>query len=93
MAVKLICAHCKDTFCLDDDDDTLESGMTLTCTHCRKDTIVELFRPEDRKQLYKIAYKTGLKHTGKIPQDLLESTGPSDPTGSVRKALEEERGK
>lgn len=55
MGVKLNCQHCSEPLTVGDGE-WIDSGMTLHCQACDKDTIIDLFRPEERAKLY--GYRT-----------------------------------
>jgi len=51
--MKYSCAHCGEWVSLEEIGvDFLDSGTTLKCPHCDRETIVDLFRPEERAKLY-----------------------------------------
>lgn len=52
--MRFVCAHCGD-FSDDPDVEMLDSGTTMTCEACGKETIVDLSTPEYRKKLFEDA--------------------------------------
>jgi DNA-directed RNA polymerase subunit RPC12/RpoP len=55
--MKYICAHCGgfSKFPEASEDVMLDSGQVLKCEHCGKETVVDLFTPEYRKNLFRKA--------------------------------------
>lgn len=49
---RIQCAHCAEMIELEPETD-IDSGSTFTCPRCNGETIVDLFRPKDRTQLYR----------------------------------------
>jgi DNA-directed RNA polymerase subunit RPC12/RpoP len=54
--MKYICSQCGNFSTLDTGE-ILDSGYTLNCEHCKKETIIDLFQPEYRKDLYEKSKK------------------------------------
>ena len=50
---KFLCAHCGENSVLPTEM-WLDSGSTLECTYCQKETVFDLDKPEDRAKRYAI---------------------------------------
>lgn len=46
----IICIHCGEPIYLP--SGLIDSGMVIHCVLCDKDTIIDLFKPNDREKLY-----------------------------------------
>ena len=52
---RLNCQHCSESVLFD--GDIIDSGMTIKCGQCGEDTIIDLFRPDERVELYNAMFQ------------------------------------
>lgn len=51
MKVQFTCAHCSELMAVGRDS-IIDSGTVFVCLACKRETIIDLFKPEERRKLY-----------------------------------------